>query len=77
MSDLSREEEMQLRFQEMAEDPDAYFEKSRSRGGWISATERDRRALDIIHDPDTPLPIQRTLVNAMLLRLKLARVVGR
>ena len=74
MSWTARDIEMELRLREMAENPDAYHKKCRSRNGWAPDNERDRLALAILNDPTVPASTRHTLATAMHLLHKLERM---
>ena len=71
MTPTARDIEMEMRLREMAENPDAYFRKCRSRNGWAPDNERDRRALAILNDPTVPETTRHVLAKAMRLLHKL------
>ena len=77
MTPTARDIEMEMRLREMAENPDAYHKKCRSRNGWAPDNERDRRALAILNDPTVPATTRHTLANAMRFLHKLERMTGR
>ena len=74
MSWTARDIEMEMRLREMAENPDAYFRKCRSRNGWAPDNERDRRALAILNDPAVPASTRHILAKGIHLLHKIERL---
>ena len=74
MSWTARDVEMEMRLREMAENPEAYRKKCRSRNGWAPDNERDRRALAILNDPTVPANTRHILAKGIHLLHKLERM---